>query len=450
MRTRYLSPLALLALILLPAPPLAAGQKPQPAPTVVVRLRSLDTLFETGKLVASFAGKEELIQQIQDLLKSKAGPDGLKAVDMKRPFGLYARIGADLSDLQAVVVLPVADEKGFLTLLDNLGFTPKKGVDGLYTVKQNFLPVDVHLRFAHKYAYLTPLGPEVLAPAALVEPSKLFPGKQTAALSLTMRVDQVPDMAKQFVVEQLGGHIRTALDKKEEGESEAQYAFRAQLLKEIEKHLAMALRDGTELNAEVDVDAKTSTLTADLTLGAKSGSEFADTLSKLGQAKSLFGGLMHDSAALNVLVHAPLPDKIKTVLQSVVDEAAGKVLAATSDETKKKQARRLLDALAPTFQTGEIDLAVSLRGPDVSKRYTLVAGVKVREAEKVALIVAELIQDLPESERKQIQLNVEKVAGVGIHKLDLGKSFDARVKALIDEGPVYVAFRPDAVFVAAG
>src|SRR5262245_34448378 len=152
MRTRWLTCLALLALAALPTPPLAAQQKPQTPPTVVLRVRSLDTLFDTARLVAGLFGKEETVKQLEDLIKSKAGPKALEAIDAKRPVGLYARIGKDISDLQAVFLIPVASEKGFLDLLANLDYKAEKGKDGLYAVKQNILPNDVHLRFAHGYA----------------------------------------------------------------------------------------------------------------------------------------------------------------------------------------------------------------------------------------------------------------------------------------------------------
>src|SRR5262245_52363720 len=139
MRTRWLACLPLVALLALPAA--APAQNPGTPPTLVVRVRSLDTLPESGTLLADAAGTGNLLKQIQELLKRKAGPKGLeRAVDPKRPLGLYARVGKEITDLQAVLLVPVADEKEFLTLLDNLNFRPEKGNDGLYTVKQNVLP----------------------------------------------------------------------------------------------------------------------------------------------------------------------------------------------------------------------------------------------------------------------------------------------------------------------
>jgi hypothetical protein len=438
----------LLALFALPAP--APAQAKAENPTLVVRVRSLETLFSRGQLLLEAIGKGELLKQIDELIKSKVGPKGLASVDAKRPLGLYARVGKDITDLKAVLLVPVADEKGFLELLDGLNFKAEKDKDGLYTVQQNVLPVNLHFRFAHKYAYITALNPESLDKSTLVEPSRLFSDKQTAALSLTLRVDQVPDMAKQLILQHLNDELDKILEAKDKGVSAAQNAFRVALVREIGRQLTAAIRDGTELNAELDIDPKTKALTADVTLGAKPGSTLATTIDKLGQAKSLFGGLLRDDAAMNALLSYSLPDKLRAALTGVINEAAKKALAETTDAARQAQVKRLMEALLPTFQSGDIDLALSLRGPGAGDRYTLVGGVKVKEGEKLGKTLRELIEGLPENERAKIKLDRDKAGGTAIHELDLSKGFDAKARETFGEEPVYVAFRPDAAYFALG
>jgi hypothetical protein len=446
MRTRWLPCLALLALAALPArPALAQDAK---APTVVVRVRSLANFFESARLLASMAGKEQMIKDLEDLLKSRVGPKALDCLDLQRPAGLYARIGKDLSDLQAVFLVPVASEKGFLEMLDSLNYKAEKDKDGLYRVKQDVLPVDLSFRFAHKYAYITPLSPDAIAPAALVEPARLFPAKQSAMLSLTLRLEQIPEAARQLIVEQLG-ELTKVVDQKMEGEGEAQRALRAALAREVGRQLTAVFRDGTELNAQLDIDRKANELTAEVTVGAKSGSELAGTLAKLGQGKSLFAGLLRDDAALNALVRMELPQELRKALAGVVDEAAKKALAKTADAAKRKQVARLVEALMPTLQGGDVDLGITLRG-GAGKQYTLVAGIKLKEAAKLEQVLRELIKDLPAAEQARIKLDFEKTGGAAIHRLDLARGFDDKAKAAFGEHPIYLAFRPDAALVAVG
>jgi hypothetical protein len=448
MRSRCLPWLPLLALLAVPAPA-PAQEKPEP-PAVVVRVRSLENLFDTGKLLFEAAGKGEVFKQIEGLVKSKVGPKGLAGLDARRPLGLYARVGKDLSDLHAVVLIPVADEKGFLDLLDGIHFKAEKGKGGVYRIRQKVLPLDLHFRFAHKYAYLTPLNPAALDPDALIEPGKLFPAKQTSALSLTLRLPQVPEMARQVLLQHLNDVLEGILESKEKAENPAKQKFRDELVKEIGRQVAAVVRDGDELNADLDIDPKTRDLSADVTVTARPGTPLAKTIEKLGEGKSLFSGLLRDDAAMNALIHYRLPEKLRQAFVGLIQEATRRSLAETTDEAKQKQVRQLLKTLEPTFKAGEIDLAFSLRGPGAGDRYTLVGGLKLKDGETVADTLRELLKGLPETERKKVKFDVEKAGGTAIHSLDLTKGFDAKAREMFGEEPIYVAFRPDAAYFALG
>jgi hypothetical protein len=447
-RHPWLPLLAAFALFAAPAP--APAQAKPEAPTVVIRIRSLEALFTSGQLLFDAVGKGDVLKQLDALIKSKLGPKGLAGVDTQRPLGLYASTGKDIADLKAVLLVPITDQKAFLELLDGLNFKAEKNEEGLYTVKQNVLPLDIHFRFAHKYAYITALNPSAITKDALVTPKKLFPAKQTAALSLTLRLDRLPDTARQLILQHLHEAVDKVLAAKDKGGSAAQAAFREELVKELSRLVTSVIRDGEKLFADVDVSAKTKALTIDLGLTAKPGTALAETITKLGQDKSLFAGLMRDNAAMNLLVRYSLPDKLRAALNGLIKEATTKALAETSDPAKRKQIGKLIAALGPTFKQGELDLGFSLRGPGTGDRYTLVGGVRLKDGDKVDGALRELIKDLPESERKNIKLDVAKVGGATIHELNLGKGFDAKAKGMFGDGPLYVAFRPDAAFFALG
>ena len=451
MRTRWFPWLPLLAVFALFAAPTAApAQDKAEKPALVVRIRSLDALFSSGQRLFEAVGKGQLLKQLDEQIKSKVGPKGLACIDTKRPLGLYASVaGQDITSLKAVLLIPVTDEKGFLELLDGLNFKTEKK-DGLYAVKQNVLPLDIHFRFAHKYAYVTALNPEAIKPEALIVPDKLFSAKQTAAVSLSLRIDQAPEMAKQMLLQHLNDTLDKALDVKEKKGGPAQIQFREELVKEIGRQLRSVIREGAELNADLDVDAKTNALTLDIGLTAKPGTALAATLEKLGQSKSQFAGLLRKDAAMNVLVSYTLPDKLRSALGALINDAAKKSLAETSDAAKRKQVLGVIAALEPTFKAGELDLAFSLRGPGAGGRFTLVAGVKLKDGDKVAATLRNLTKDLPESEQKNIKLDVEKVGGVSITALNLSKGYDTKTRDMFGEGPLYVAFRPDAAFFTIG
>src|SRR6266480_3807260 len=117
------------------APSVNAGDKTADMPTVVVRVKSLDALLQNLQLVVELVGQKDAAQQIEGLVKSKIGKKGLEGVDPSRPFGVYARFGKELDDIRGAILIPMVDDKSFLTLLDNVGVTYKKDADGIYTHK---------------------------------------------------------------------------------------------------------------------------------------------------------------------------------------------------------------------------------------------------------------------------------------------------------------------------
>src|SRR5579864_1395920 len=90
MFARCVSCTALLILLAIPNGARVQDNKSTP-PTIVVRIRSVDTVIENVKLLVSLAGRDNIAQQIEGLIKTKVGPKGLEGIDPKRPFGGYAR-----------------------------------------------------------------------------------------------------------------------------------------------------------------------------------------------------------------------------------------------------------------------------------------------------------------------------------------------------------------------
>src|SRR5262245_44799656 len=141
----------LAGLVLVVLAPLAARAGGEDRPAAVVRFRSLDALVDNVKLIVTLAGNEGLAQQVEGLIKAKIGAQGLEGIDPARPFGAYARFGKGLEDIGGAVLIPIASEKAFLTLLDNLDVRATKEKNDIYKL-QTPAPVEVYLRFANRYA----------------------------------------------------------------------------------------------------------------------------------------------------------------------------------------------------------------------------------------------------------------------------------------------------------
>jgi hypothetical protein len=458
MRLRRSSCWALLGLLLLPAAARPDGNKQgadekgrHPRPTLVLRVRSIDTVLNNIKLFARLTGKEEFGDQINELIKQRVGPNGLEGIDTARPVGLYGDPSEALPGVAAVAMIPIADEKAFLSLLENLNYKAEKNKDGLYVIQPESLPgVSVGIRFAHKYAYVTALNLQAVRRDNLVEPARIFPAKLTADVSATVRIDRLPKTAKDLALGRMEERLAQEKEKKKPGETEVQHRARGVLLDAFAKQVAEVLENGRELDGRLEIDRGRQELSVRLDLDARPGSALARDIRALGEGKSLFGGLTPKGAALSGLAHLVLPEAARKAVGAVLDEAQAEALRKETNPEKRRQIERFSKVLLPTLKSGELDLGFSLRGPHPSGLYTSVTGLKVQDGEALEQAVRAFTKDLPADKRERIKLDVATAAGVQIHRIDAQKDFDKGLRQAVGDNPVYVAFRADAVFLALG
>jgi hypothetical protein len=446
---------ALLGVLALPAPARPGETKQggkagtEAGPTVVLRVRSIDTVIENGKLLARLAGREELAPQIEGLIKSKIGPKGLDGIDTRRPLGLYAQINDNLGEAAGVVLVPIADEAAFLGLLENLNFKATKDKDGLYTVAKEAAPVPVYFRFAHQYAYVTALNSASVARDKLIEPARLFPRDMKADISSTVRLDQLPKAARDLAINKVEEELAKAKDKKEKGETEAQHKVRVAALDAFTRQMTAVLRDGRALAGQITIDRQKQELSLQVSLAGKPDSDLAGEIRRLGEERSEFGGLVKGPATMKGLAHVVLPAEVRQALVPLIRQGAEQA-GKQKDEAARRQVEQLLRALEPTLKAGDIDLGFSMRGPSPAKLYTLVMGARLKQGDELEATIRELIKNLPQKERQKLKLDAESAGDVKIHRIDGQEGFDKKTRDAFGDNPLWVAFRPDAVFVSLG
>jgi hypothetical protein len=448
MPARLLSCLALVGLVALPAPtPLKAAESA--TPSLVVRIKSIDTLIADIKTLATLGGAEEQAKQIDGILKAKIGAKGFEGIDPKRPLGMYGTLTGNLIDASAVVLVPIADEKTFLDLLERLNVNVEKGKDGVYTVATG-LPIPVYFRFANKYAYVTARDKGALEKDRLLDPAKVLPTGGTGTLSAMVRIDQIPDEIKQIALGQLELRLADAQDKEVPGETANQKQLKIQVLKDLSRRISSVVKDGNVLSVQLDLDRQTNELVFDVTLTGKNGTKLSTDIAEFGQTKSLFAGTQGSISAMHGLLHWVLPEEVRKTLDPVIDEGIRKALDKESDAAKRAGAEKLLRALTPSLKSGDLDTAFTLRGPGANGKYGLVLGIKVKDGQAIEQTARDLIKSLPEGDREKIKLDAETIGDIKVHRADVHKDFDKKTKDLFGENPLYMAFRPDAWFFAFG
>ena len=191
-----------------------------------------------------------------------------------------------------------------------------------------------------------------MTPDSLLTPQKVFGvNPSTAVLSLTLRLDQIPESLRGMFLDTLKEGLGKIEGKA--GESKAQKALRIALTKEVVALLDHVLKEGEELIADIDLDPKAKQLAVDLSLTAKPHSKLAEKIAKLGQRRTLFAGVLGEDAALNGLINLTVPGEVREALVGLVQESMDKALADLSDDGRKQRAAQLFNGLKPSLTGAE-------------------------------------------------------------------------------------------------
>jgi hypothetical protein len=448
MRLRFIPCVALLCL--LPAPARSAEETPL-KPAVILRVNSLENLTADARYLAKLADKEELFKQFESILKSKTGEKGIEGLDPKKPIGFYSTVGPNGIDSKAVLMIPVADEKALLGMLENLDIKAEAGKEGLYTINLDTSPLPIQFRFANGYAYVTIGEEETIAKANLLAPAAVLPAGQVGTLSATVFVDRIPNKIKELVLGQTELRLAALKEKEEPGETKTQRAFREAVLDEAGARFKAVLKEGGEVQLRFDLDRKSGDVDLSVSFAGKPDSALAAEIAALGKIKSVGSGLRGGDPALSVAVAAALPEKLRKALEPVIDES----MTAFNDKlnaAEREVLEHLFKAVTPTLKAAELDTGVSLRGPSKNGLYTLIVGAKVKDGQNIEKELKEFIKTMPPNDQKLFAIDFAKVGEVNVHRMAFKKSvkLDATLQPVFGENPTFFAVRGNAFLVAFG
>ena len=153
---------------------------------------------------------------------------------------------------------------------------------------------------------------------------------------------------------------------------------------------------------------------------------------------------------MNMLINMSLSPAMKKAIAPVIDEGIAKAIAEEKKPEAKEVAEQFLKVMTPTLKSGEFDIAITMRGPGKADKYSIVAGMKVKDGLGIDKTLREVVKKLKPEEQARITFDAEKIGNVDVHKLDIAKDVDPKGKEMFGDGPMFVAFRPDAVYFAAG
>jgi hypothetical protein len=440
-----------LVLVAIAVPVAKAAEEPRSKPTLVVRLQSIDKLFDHTKFLAEIVDQDETVKQFRGIVESRIGEKGLEGFDTKKPIALYGNLGGVLTDSNAVLMLPVADEKSVLALLDRFEIKTEKDDDGIYLVKKfDKLPEDIYFRFANNYIYATARDKAAIAKDKLLEPGKIFTKDDFGVVAIEFRIDQIPDGLKTAALTQIELQFSLEKDKKTPGETATQHELKGQILDSMFTQLKSVFDDGEQVTVKFDVDEKGKDIVLEANLTAKKDSRLAGDIADLGKAKSVAAAVLSANAALSGSTRLTLPKDLSKVLAAAFEEGARENIKKEQNEAARKLGQNLLETLLPTLSAGEVDFAFDLRGPSDKGTYTVLAAGGVKNGKDLEKSLRDIAKSLPEEVRARVKLDADSEGGVAIHTLDVFKDGNDDLKRVLGDGPLYLAVTKDAIFLADG
>lgn len=430
---------ALIALVGAPSLARPAEKADSRAPALVVRVKPIADIMADLEFLSREAGHEDQGKKANDQMKAFGG----KAVDTSRPWGAYAAVGDDLSDVAVVGLVPVAGEKEFQELLERYNLKAEKGDDGISTLNLPLVPVPIYFRVQDHYAYVTARTKGPLAKDRLLDPSKIFTGEGNELVYASFRLDRLPDTVRELALQFIDQGAAKAKEEEQAGETKTQREFRTQALDDLARRVGQILKEGREIRLRLGVDRSAHELTADLDATAKPDTDLARDIAAAGQSSSQFGSLASGDAAISLVVHASLSESMRKALAPVIDEGLREGAKKAKDDAHRQQAEKFLKALEPTLKAGVLDVAFTLR-PAGEEHFSMIAAIKVKDGEELEKSVRDLVQTVPEKDRDKIKLDAESIGSVKVHRVDAQGGFDADAKRLFGDNPLYFAFRSDA------
>lgn len=425
------------------------------APTLLVRLQSLDGLMANGKYIAALAGQEEAAKQFEKALPSFLGPKGLAGtgLDTTLPIGMYGILTPGVQDSIVVVMVPVADEKSFVETINNLlarfNVTANKGNDGIYTVGVPGLPFESYFTVADKYAYVTVRDKDPITAGKRLSAANLLKGDDNTVVSGSLRLDLIDKSLKQLALGQLENQMAAAKERKGPNETPTQTKLKVEMVDYFAKQIRSLMVDGKGIDFQATIDRKSDEIAVQLSLQAVDGTPLATEFKSLTNLPTRFA--MLSGAAAQGGINVSVPTALRETFAAAIEDSFKQEMEKQKDAAKKEVAKKAYDALASTFKAGELDLRLGLVGPDASHHYTIVGGIKVQDADGIEKTVKELIPQIPDEKVKAlITVDAETIGGVKVHKF-VPPSLDSDAKrAFGEKANALVAFPKNAAVFAFG
>ncbi len=414
MKRTWLSMLA--TAILLGASGLAPAQESKPV--MVVSFSGYDALMADLGMVGALGGAPDTPKMLEGMMALATGGKGLAGVDKSKPMG--AVVFADGEEFPVIAFVPVTDFKELLSVLEGpLGQAGDVG-DGVYELSAG--EESVFITEKGGWAFVSNSAANLAkAPAAPVELLGGLEAKYDLAAKIMMK--NVPESIRTMVTGFLQMGAQAAMER-QPGETDEQYALRTRLAQQSVEQTVRAINDLDTILVGFAIDGTAKTAYLDFTVTAVEGSQTAQEMDELGDAKTDFAGMVLPGAAITLRTTGKLSDSDATQMKSTITSVRASAMKELADqglpeEQEQKAAQLLEDMLSvveSTIDSRRMDSGASLiLKPDAA---TLVVGAYLADGAKLEKILKDIVE-IAKQEQPQvaqlITLDAETHEGVNLH-----------------------------------
>ncbi|QVL33710.1 hypothetical protein KIH39_07325 [Telmatocola sphagniphila] len=425
-----------------------AEDNPLEKPILLVQLQSIEEILNRAEYIAGLAGKEEEGKQVLGLVRSMAGAKGLEGVDIKKPFLVYAGVSSDGQTMPFAVMLPIADEASFQTMLSNrLGIEPKKDKEGILTFSIPNVPVEVHARFANGYLYVSAPDKNNLSSKLLPKPEQILL-KDSSLISVSVQPSNIPDMLKKLFLGQFETALAEAKKKKEPNETPEMHKLKEQAIDQVTASVKQFLNEAQAVRLKLDADSKTDDLSLAFEIEPLKDSALAKYAGSLKNKLSWSGAAVDSKSPIYFNMNFTLPDVLKEAVSLGMDKAMADALQKGPPE-QRMEAEKIFKAVMPTLKSGIVDWAIGVQ-PTSDGKLTASFAIKTINGKEIEAALKEAAAKAPADVRSLVNLDAEKVGDVNLHELKVGSSLDANAKRVLGESSLWFAFKNDFLIASIG
>ncbi|HKB00809.1 MAG TPA: hypothetical protein VKD90_01255 [Gemmataceae bacterium] len=443
------------AALLLATAPLAAAPRPgekSDGPAIVGQAKSFNDLLEMTKATVKNVGGEQFYKMFEKDALPNLDPGKLPGIDPKRPFGLYGILDADVTKWRGVLLIPVTSERDFIDMLDRFDIRTTKGKDaGTYdVVVPPDVPFPVALRIHKQYAYVSLGGFDALETKVILDPKDVISDKEKGVAYLSIRPDRMSPETRKYLLAAFSEQTDRLKEMIPEAELKDAFHLTQRL---VARWLKLVFDEGKEVALRLDADTKTGEVFLDISIEGQPKSSLATAIAARKPTTNAFATLVGPDYAHKMFVTAPLfADEAKEAAVKMVEH--WQKVCARDLATAPPEAAALVEAglksLKATVESGELDFAGAIRGPNKDGFYTAVAAVHCKEGAQLEKAIRAAVK-VDEKVKAMFKFDAGKVGDLSVHEIDLSTEAGGPAKKIFGDGQkAYFTFGKNAIFASYG